>query len=217
MHIPFYKRLLSFLFPVTLQRTIGSQLTVLELQLYRNHYILVTPRAMYSYHLQYDPFRNTFRTIQSELANVNSFLLLGTGLGSALQILQQQYHCYPQTTCVDNDETVIEFCRNYMQLNTRNNVEWIYDDVRHFLDTQTKTYDLIGIDIFKELVMPAFIARNTFIMQCRSALNPNGICIFNMIFEDDNEILQTERRLQEHFHRVVTIPDKMNTYFIAFA
>lgn len=216
MHIPFYKRILSFIIPITLQKSIGTQLSVLYLQLYRNHLILGTNQAIYSYGLRYNPFTKTFALLHNELKKVDSFLLLGTGLGSALYILQQKYKRFPNTTCIDNDEEIIKFSKSNLNLNARNNVQWICTDVRDYLETVTQKFDLIGVDIFKDLVVPHFITKPPFIIACKNVLRPNGICIFNLIFKHDTAKQNVEKLLNQHFARVKRIDDKTNTYFICF-
>jgi phosphoglucosamine mutase len=48
--------------------------------------------AIYSQGTSYEPFRLPLKKIKKEISLLNSFLLLGTGLGSALQILQACIH-----------------------------------------------------------------------------------------------------------------------------
>ncbi len=214
MQIPFYKKILSFFIPVTLEKTIGNNMTVLLVQLYVNQCMLVTPRAIYSYGTRYNPFRKPFAGMQHELKKVNSFLLLGTGLGSALSILQKKYALFPEATLVDNDEDVLNFSQKYMDLNSRANVEWICQDAVAYLNSTSRKFDLMGVDIFKDLVQPNFVTTTSFFAHCAAALQPNGTCIFNMILEDDNKIIDIQKALSEHFAEVTFILDKVNTYFI---
>ncbi len=214
MNIPFYKKMLSFIVPVNIEETIGNNMTVLMMQLYCNQYVLGTPRAIYSFGKRYSPFRKTFSGIKSELKNVNSFLLIGTGLGSALKILQDQYAVFPNTILVDNDEDVLAFSIKYMNLNTHRNVEWKCSDAVQYLTMNKQKFDLIGIDIFNDLVQPNFVTTDSFLALCSQTLQANGICIFNMILENDNKIVEIETQLKQHFIQVKFIIDKVNTYFI---
>ena len=192
-------------------------MTVLLVQLYCNQYMLVTPRAIYSYGTRYDPFRKPFSRIKDELEQVDHFLLLGTGLGSALKILQETYHVFPTSTLIDNDLDVLQFSSKYMNLNTAHNVKWICKDAVEYLTTSTTKYDLIGIDIFRDLVQPEFTTTGSFLALCAKALHPKGICLFNMILHEDNEIVDIERKLRRHFSKVTFLLDKVNTYFICHA
>lgn len=217
MHIPFYKKLLSYLLPITLESTIGKSMTVLTLQLYRNQFMLITPRAIYSYGTRYNPFKKSFAAIKDRLPEFNRFLLLGTGLGSALNILQQTYHCFPSSTLVDYDEDIIAYSIKYMNLNSKQNVVWKCDDAFKFLQSSDEKFDLIGVDIFRDLVQPEFSLSSEFFQLCSTHLSAGGICIFNMILGDDNRIVELEKKLMPHFAKVNFILDRMNTYFICHA
>lgn len=215
--IPRYKRLLSYLIPITIEKTIGQHMTILLVQLYCGELLLLTPDAIYSYGLKYRPFRNTFSMIREELSSVKRFLLLGTGLGSALTLLQTKYRCFPESTLVDYDEDVLKLSIKYGNLNALHNVSWVCSDATQFLQTNNKQFDLVGVDLFRELVLPEFVTGDDFIALCRRALSEKGICIFNLIFKDDNEIVATEKKLKNQFTSVRFLPDKVNTYFICYA
>jgi len=215
--IPLYKKVLSYLIPISIEKTIGKNLTVLQIQVYCNQLMLVTPRAIYSYGIKYNPFRKSFAYIKNDISQINSFLLLGTGLGSALKILQDKYHQFPSSILVDNDEDILNLSIKYMDLNRRKNVNWVCDDAVNFLRNNTKRFDLIGIDIFRDLVQPEFTYSKSFVELCNETLTPQGICVFNMILNDDNKIVEIESLLKLHFKKVKFLIDGVNTYFIAYA
>jgi len=214
MQIPVYKKILSYVLPITIEKTIGNNMTVLMLQLYCNQFMLATPRAIYSFGTRYSPYKKPLAQIRAELPRVKNFLQLGTGLGSSLKIIQDKYNLFPDAVLVDNDKDVLRFSLTYMDLNTHNNVEWKCADAVQFLNTNTKKFDLIGVDVFMDLVQPKFICTNDFINQCRQTLQPDGICLFNMILENDNHIIEIEELMKTHFRKVSFILDKVNTYFI---
>ena len=216
MKIPLYKRFLSYLFPITLETTIGNNMTVLLMQLYCDQFMLGTSKAIYSYGIRYNPFRKPFKLIEQELSGINTFLLLGTGLGSALKILQDQYALFPDSVLVDNDEDVLQFSIRYMQLNDRTNVQWKCSHALQYLQDNTQKFDLIGVDIFNDLVQPEFTFSDAFLMASSERLTAKGICIFNMILKDDNKIVAMEKQLKKYFSRVRFLMDKVNTYFICF-
>lgn len=214
MQIPFYKKVLSYIYPITLEKTIGNNFTILMVQLYCNEFLLVTPKAIYSFGTRYDPFRKMFKLMQHQLPHVESFLLLGTGLGSALAILQKKYACYPNAVLIDNDEDVLAFSMRYFSLNAKKNVTWKCMDATHFLHASTQKFDLIGVDIFKDLIAPNYVTSTVFIEQCKQSLHKNGSVLFNLILNDEESVWKTNKKLQTHFEQVQCIRDKINTYFI---
>jgi spermidine synthase len=214
MQIPLYKRLFSYVWPITLSQTIGKNMTVLLLQLYRNEFMLGTPKAIYSYGTSYRPFLKTFAKLKDELPACRRFLLLGTGLGSALKILQVKYNLFPEAVLIDNDEDVLKQSMKVMNLNQQHNVQWICQDGMSYLEQNKSKFDLIGVDLFIDLLPASIIQEDRFVTACKKNLSTNGICIFNTIFTDDNDIVSMEQKLKLQFPHVEFILDRVNTYFI---
>lgn len=194
------KKLGSWFFPITLAKHSSVTNQNLHIKLYQGQLLLTTPYAIYSQGISYRPFRNMFRMIRKDLNNVHTFLLLGTGLGSALKILQETYECYPSATLVDTDEKVLELSKEYMEVNTRKNVEWVCEDAIHFLQSNDDTYDLIGVDVFHDLYVPNEIRSMEFIQLCVRHLNRSGYVCWNMIHHTDHEANSFEQNLQKVFY-----------------
>ena len=213
--IPLYKRWLSYLMPITIEQRLDHRGDVLCLQRYRGQWMLISPKAMYSFGTSYRPFIRCFRQIHNELPHVHQFLLLGTGLGSALAILQQRYHCYPATVLVDNDADVLHLGQTYMALDTRRPLTWVWQDAYAFLQKDEGRYDLIAVDVFHELQVPAFLFNAAFLEACALHLNENGICLINTILAGEDARRQFRKMLLRFFTRVDSIQDDVNTYFIA--
>jgi spermidine synthase len=110
-------------------------------------------------------------------------LLLGTGIGSALQILQQLGYA-PHCTLVEHDSTVLGWA---MELTTypKEQLLPVCIDASRFMNENTEKYDLILIDIFSGKVVPPFVTTNTFLQQCKDALLPGGHLSLNYIVMDD--------------------------------
>lgn len=209
-----YQRILSYLYPVQLKGFSSSKHTVLNLQYFKGQWMLATQEAIYSAGTSYSPFRKTFYKIRKELPYVQHFLLLGTGLGSALKILQTRYQCYPHAVLVDYDETILEVSQTYMDLNQQHNVEWVCDDVAHFITETTLQFDLIGVDVFKDTDLSSHMMTHNFIQSCREHLTPKGICILNCIFKQEHEQAHFENLLHAHFSTIESISHLRNQFYI---
>ncbi len=205
---------MSYLYPITLQKWSNEKHPKILVQIYCNQLMLSTGNAIYSYGTFYAPFRITLKKIKHFIPNVHSFLMLGTGLGSALKILQEKYHCYPNSILVDNDKDIIEFSRTYMSLNSNQNVEWVYADAIHFMNQNQKKFDLICVDIFKELYLPVEYKQDSFFSLCQKSLNPKSFCIFNMILVNEQERDIIYEKLITHFKEIQLMKMKQNTFFI---
>lgn len=193
------KNILSWFVPITLAKHSSELNPELIVKQFRGHLLLTTPFAIYSQGQTYRPFRKMFRLIKGDLKNVNTFLMLGTGLGSALKILQQTYECFPSATLVDIDEKILQLSHQYMNLNSRQNVSWRCDHAYNFLQQEDRRYDLIAIDIFKDLQMPDEIQSRLFMELCHQHLSDHGIICWNTIHAVENDATLFEQELYKVF------------------
>jgi SAM-dependent methyltransferase len=187
----------------------------LQLDLYHNEYMLSTPQAIYSWGLHYKPFLIPFKKIQNELPQVTDFLLLGTGLGSALAILQKKYNVYPNTVLVDNSQAILDLSQHYMALNKQHNVQWVCNDAIAYLQEQNKLFSLIGIDIFTDMHVENQFKQEAFFTLIASHLKPGGIAVFNHVFASRNDRDIVLKRMQLVFSEISPINKGINTFTIA--
>lgn len=208
------QRALSFVWPQTIER-FNYQGQTLTLELYYNQFMLCTSEAIYSWGTRYKPFLIPFQHIKKELAGVNHFLLLGTGLGSALALLQKKHQCFPESTLVDNNALILEISKSYMNLNSRNNVQWVCEDAMEFIQSKKEKFDLIGIDLFNNMEVAHPFKQEAFFQQIAERLNPGGIAIFNHVFYSENDYAIVQKRMNMVFNHVQPITKGINTFTIA--
>lgn len=187
----------------------------LQLDLYHNEYMLSTPQAIYSWGLHYKPFLIPFKKLHNELHRVRDFLLLGTGLGSALSILQKKHGVYPNTVLVDSSQAILDLSQHYMALNKQNNVQWICKDALLYLQDQNRQFDLIGIDLFTDMHTENQFKQEAFFRLIASHLTPEGIAVFNLVFASRNDRDIVLKRMQQVFSKVDPINKGINTFIIA--
>ena len=214
MTIPLYKRIISFLFPVLLEKKNDFYGKEHKIELYQNQLMLSTSSAIYSFGVNYYPFTKSLKKIKKEIPFVTSFLLLGTGLGSALKILQENYQCYPKSTLVDFNQTLLDLSKELMELNAKQNVEWVCQEASFYIEQHLDQYDLIGIDIFVDMSVPLFVKSSEFISKIKKRLTPQGIALFNLTFTSSNEQLIVENRLKTTFNHVEPIKHNLNYFYI---
>jgi spermidine synthase len=208
---------LSYLYPIPVEKGMDLRGKPVRLELYRDQLMLSTALAVYSYGTRYHPFQKPFAHLGHELQTVKRFLLLGTGLGSALQILQQKHGVFPEAILVDQDPLMLHWSKRYMSLNTRNNVEWICADAEEFVQEDEGQHDLIGLDIFCDMTPPQFVKTEAYYRALYRRLNPGGMLIFNVFFSSLNEQHLVETRLQEVFRSTLHIPHDRNSFYICRA
>ncbi|MET0463385.1 MAG: methyltransferase domain-containing protein [Chitinophagaceae bacterium] len=180
MKLPFYKRLLSFLYPVCIEQRSSPLHPVLDLYLYRNQWQLGTEDAWYSDGKRYRPLRSAFRKIRHELARVHHVLVLGTGLASAVHILNDMgFH--PAYTLVDIDNDILLLAAELMPAHDLTRVELVCLDAQIFMQQNQEQYPLIVCDVFMGRNVPGFVSSAAFLEQCKAGLQPGGHLILNYL------------------------------------
>jgi spermidine synthase len=213
LKIPFYKRLLSNIYPVLLWKGSSSHNAVLELFFYQNNYQLATSDAVYSDGTNYRPLVLAFDELKKMLPSINEVLVLGTGLGSAVQILNKLGK-FPSFTLVDNDKVILKMAEDILP---KNNKKFVCSDAGAFLDSDNNTYDLLIADIFNNRVVPEAFTTDDFFRQCNLRLNPNGHFIFNYIVHDDSNWDKISSNIHDIFPSVKILKEGINRIIVARA
>lgn len=216
MKLPFIKQILSYFYPQLIKRDFDIFNQEHKLELYQNQLILSTTSAVYSFGIKYYPFAIPFKKIKHDLTRVESFLMLGTALGSGLKILQQKYSVFPCSTLVDINPLLLDYSKKFMNLNSQNNVNWQCIDAETFLDQNEDKFDLIGIDIFINMNVPLFVKSTQFMSCIKHHLSKKGKSIWNLTYSSRNEKLIVEDRLQKTFNQVIQIPHDTNNFYICY-
>lgn len=209
-----YKRLFSYLYPVRIKDGKGEQNPVLELYLYRNQYQLATADALYSDGTRYKPMLVAFKALDDVLPKVKTVLVLGTGLGSAVQILADKGY-NPEYTLVDYDNTILKWAIELLPPKVSAHIEPVCADAKAFIETNTKTYDLLIIDVFISRVVPAFVTTADFLKKCRRSINPGGNMVLNYMVSNDAEWRAVLATIQSVFPGCRAIEHGVNRIIIA--
>jgi spermidine synthase len=79
---------------------------------------------------------------------------------------------------VEIDPKIIEVGRQYFNM-TEPNLNAIAQDGRYYLTTTSKTYDLVGIDAYRQPYIPFHLTTKQFFQQVRAHLTSNGVAVIN--------------------------------------
>lgn len=101
-----------------------------------------------------------------------------------------------------------------MELNQKNNVQWIQSDALQYIANSNMQYDLIAVDVFIDTLLPADYKNESFFNQCYSHLSANGICIFNTILTTKSEVSKVENGLYAIFTDVKKHTLGINTFYV---
>ncbi|RYY57296.1 MAG: hypothetical protein EOO05_18125 [Chitinophagaceae bacterium] len=214
MHVPLYKRLVSFLYPVCVERRFSSIHPVLDLYLHRNQWQLATDDSIYSDGRRYRPLLSAFKKIRKKLSGVNNVLVLGTGLGSAVHILEHM-GLHPAYTLVELDNTVLKMAIELMPRNRLRRINPVCMDAEIFMHTIKPRYQLIICDVFINRDVPAFVPSITFLEECKKTLQPSGNFILNYIEKSKTATSELRQLMDNAFPGYSVIEFGINKIFVA--
>lgn len=199
--LPWYKKCIGYIIPIVTTHHTTDRHPDLKVKYYQGQWQLESEDALYSDGHRYAPFRLAYNYLheQKKLSGVQSFLLLGAGLGSALLRLQKVYNIYPHSTLVEYDEDIIELGQIYFDINQKKNVEYIHADAAQFLNKNHQQFDLIGVDIFEGIVNSDLLRQGSFLILLTSAMNKNSQLIINSIFTKNKARANFEQLLEHYF------------------
>ncbi len=186
----------------------------LELFLCNNQFRLATPAALYSDGLSYPPARKFLKEVAGSLKDVKSVLLLGSGIGSTIGMLNQ-IGCYPQFTIIDINETILSWAVDINLPRNPSSLHPLCVDAASYMEGNKDNYDLIFVDVFIGREVPDFVMQHDFLANCRRALNPGGVLGLNYIVNDDEQWYHDEKAFRERFQNVVLLSFDMNRVLVA--
>jgi len=169
-----------------LRRSSGDVNEHLELLLYQNRLQLATADALYSDGKSYSPAVATAKALKDFLPSVENVLVLGTGLGSLVQVLGAKGY-FPHYTLIEKDKTVLGWALELMDSRQAQHTTPVCSDALAYMERNKAQYDLVFIDIFMGMDVPAFVTSGHFLGLCRKALNGNGRLAFNYIVKNPVE------------------------------
>ena len=170
--------------------------------------------ALYSDGLRYPPALKFLHTIRSMLGKVNSVLLLGTGIGSTIGLLNSMGH-YPQFTMVDIDEDILSWAIEINGAKNKGKLIPVCESAESFIARNGGKFDLIFIDVFLGREVPRFVMQSAFLARCRQSLNNGGILGLNYIVNNDDDWYRDETTFRSVFSSSELISFDMNRVFVA--
>lgn len=204
--LAWHKKLIGYLYPITIDKQANSKHAALKIKYYQGQYQLESGGALYSDGYRYSPFRLAYNYLykNGRLENVDRFLLLGAGLGSALLRLQKKYNLYPKASLVEYDADILSWCRHYLLPHQEENVAFLRKEALDYLKESNNTFDLIGIDLFEDLKNSYLITEINFWSALKSHCDPSTTIILNTIFEKRKDRIQFDHFIGKHFefHRL---------------
>lgn len=184
------KKLLSYLYPITIHREASSYSKVLEVTWVNGKLVLDSKHTNYSFGSLQRILRKGLLEIGKEkIASMEEILVLGVAGGSVIDTLIKEFKVSGTITGVELDEKIIQLSKLFFGLDSYQNFNLINHEAFEFILRTKKKYDLIIIDIFLDTHMPGFLFETFFQHRLVEVLNPEGYILFNsMILKKEDEI-----------------------------
>ncbi len=125
-------------------------------------------------------------------------LVVGLG-GASLSNALAHYYPTAKVTSIELEPAVVEAARRYFFYRESDRVVTVVDDARHFLETSSERYDLIYLDAFAGLEVPAPLRTVEFARLLEGHLRPGGAVIANIHFIPEEPSLRYQRSLRDVF------------------
>ena len=210
-----FQKILSYLTPVRLYcETGGDENPVLELCYYKGQYQLATIDALYSDGDRYRPVIIACKHFAHELKAVNKVLVLGTGLGSAVQVFAKNGF-YPNFTLVDHDETVLNWAEQLLEPKEDQSITTVCADAKQHVQNETNRYDMLLVDVFKSRIVPDFVTSEDFLTNCKRLINKGGCFTLNYIRHKNTNWDEIKRRIEKVFPNAQIIKESVNSIIVA--
>lgn len=192
MQPPRWKKWLSYFFEQHMESASSEYNPHLYVSLNRGRYQLCTAHAVYSFEELYDNFYKTFQRLDFEALPGKRVLLLGLGLGSIPQMLEQHFKQSFHYTAVEIDEAIIYLANKYVLHGLNSSIETICADATIFMEQTEEQFDLICMDIFLDDIVPSAFETVDFLENLKACLHPQGILLYNRLSVTDKDLSKTK-------------------------
>lgn len=202
MKIPWWKKWISHLTPLTLEETGSEQNPELTVTLDKGRVQLLSGDAIYSWDDLYRNFDIAFEELKLEQYAFENVLLLGLGLGSIPVLLEQKYGRNYYYTAVEWDETVTDLALRYTLSRLKSSVDVITADAEVFVEVCQDMFDLLIVDVFEDDLTPPQFETAEFLRNCKELIQPGGMILFNRLHGAPKDKVAAERFFERTFKKV---------------
>ena len=142
-------------------------------------------------------WRSAFKDAGVKDLQPRNALILGFGAGSAAHILVHELDLLTRITGVDDDEAMLRLASDHFPLKNKELVTLVREDAFTFATRSKDRFDLIVVDLFVDLDLPAGVEDKKFLHTLRMRLTDKGILLMNSIAYDEPSAERSARLRDE--------------------
>lgn len=184
------KHITSFIYPIKIEQCIGEISPYLEVKLLNGKYVLDTSNVNYSYGALHKIFDQTFDNFKIKDRDIENVLILGFGAGSVASLLTEKYGVECEITGIEKDSVVIHLARKYFNISRFKNLQIISVDAYDYVQTHSKKFDVIVVDIYVDEQVPKCFHEKRFLKQLDRLLQHNGVLFFNKVVNNAKQEIE---------------------------
>jgi spermidine synthase len=197
----FVKKIISYLYPVTVAK-INSRITPgLEVRIENGKHVLNAQHSNYSFGTLHRVMLQSISAIT--IANNAHVLILGMGGGSAISILHNLNKHF-KIDAIEIDKAVIKTASNFFGVSANKNLHIIEADAFLFVESCNKIYNLIIIDLFIDDEVPDAVFTKEFLFNCKKILADGGTIILNASIPNKPFVKANDELITEVFDNVIS-------------
>jgi spermidine synthase len=171
----------SFVFPIIVDRRQSRHHQYLEVSYTRGRLMLNTALANYSYGGLHRVFQIAFKKIGLSGMPLKNILILGFGAGSVATIIRDELKIDAPITGVEQDYTVLQIARDFFDIDRLHTLNLVTDDAMNYMQHCEEHYDLIVVDLYQDISVPAQFEENIFLKNVERCLMQGGLLVFNKV------------------------------------
>jgi len=198
----FWHKILSYFSDVYIESTSSKHNPELHVILSSGRYQLCTSNAVYSYEDKYVNFKKAFEWIDWEQNDIKKVLVLGLGLASVPQMLEQVFKQKFEYHAVEIDEMIIDLANRYVLNDLDSSIQIFHADALLYTKLSSEKYDMIIMDVFDSDVVPAEFESQEFLKDLEALLAENGFVLFNRLNVTEKDHLDTQEYYNKVFSKV---------------
>lgn len=192
----------SYFRDVHLESTSSPYNRELHVLLSNGRYQLCTGNAVYSYEDKYVNFKTCFDWIDWSKQNIDTVLILGLGLASVPQMLEQNFGQDFTYHAVEIDEKIVDMANRYVLDDLKSPMQVFCTNALNFVKWSQTKYDMIVMDVFDNDKVPVLFESEEFLEDCKALLSDNGFLLFNRLNVSEWDPEDTAQYLSEVFLKI---------------
>jgi len=193
-----FKTAFSYLLDIPIFNTQSTLNNELNIVLRNGRRMLNAKHANYSFGGLHKVFQMAFDKSKIENLNITDALILGFGAGSIAKILRKERNEQFVITGVELDPKIIELYQEYFKNIDDSKLQILNMNAIEFAENCNRKFQLICIDIFIDLYVPADIQSEKFIISVKKMCDKNATVFYNFIV-NSKTTNQEFKNILKHF------------------